>query len=302
MMPLIVTNCVLFFIVFNYIRLLFSYVKASFVGNNNVSEMDIMRENDMKREQNSEIMVKALCDATMRTLRERCDMLEEMILREKASTQSSNDAAMRTLRERCDMLEEMILDESRQSRYFEASFRYENRMEDDREIMQKKEAMKTSLDMAYYNIYVLEKKKIKDFPEEKQRVCDILPLTNLSIADKIDIGRILSYRNFNALFPAVTNGCQPSTNTFNNQPYIENDNVYIRFCRYDTDGFGAMHSLRTHVYNITTDTHVLEKKQSMELFLSSTYAVTDVDVENTRLDERNKILYALEQPPDFPKI
>lgn len=173
-------------------------------------------------------------------------------------------------------------------------YREKNKQTDAAELFQKKENMKTALEMMYYNMYVNEKKKNLDFPEEKKRVCEILPLINLSIADKIDIGRILLYRNFNAAFPTTVHN--NTLNIITQEPYTKDDQIYIRFTRSAFVGGSLTYAKTTCTYNILLNTYVVEKDLAIDEFFSSTYDYSDLDLEKKRTDARNKIIHALEQP------
>ena len=139
----LIRNCVIFFLVIGIIRSVPFLIKKLHV-----------KKNKHKHE--------VVLDGTSLSLLEHADekervKLELLELREKCE---KGEAANISLREKVDE--------------FETSFREKNKTEDAREMAEENEAMKTQLELAYYNIYVLEKKKNKDFPEEKQRACDIL--------------------------------------------------------------------------------------------------------------------------------
>lgn len=163
------------------------------------------------------------------------------------------------------------------------------------ELFEKKETIKTALEMLYYHTYVTEKKKNLDFPEEKKKICEILPLINLSIADKIDVGRILVYHKFNTAFPLIAS---PNTyvNMINQEPYIKDDNIYITFTRITKPHPSQMTEMITYSYNMTLGTHVVQENLGIDRFFSSIYDYTTTDVEKKRIDDRNKILHQLEQP------
>lgn len=172
-----------------------------------------------------------------------------------------------------------------------SSFRDEMKEEDAREIYEKKEVMKTELEMTYYHLYVLEKKKNTDFPEEKKGACEILPLINLSIADKIDVGRILFYRNFNEKFPRKLLTGHVFIN-IHNKTYMENKNMYIQFTRYSI----AYQTISIQIYNMTRDTYEEEPSFDILHCLSSFYDLPDASREKIRIENRNNILHAMEQP------
>jgi hypothetical protein len=171
------------------------------------------------------------------------------------------------------------------------SFRDKIKHEYAREICEQNEAMKTELEIMYYNLYVLEKKKNMDFPEEKKRACEILPLINLSIADKIDVGRILFHHHFNSKFPLLAPSGYRSVNVCK-KLYMENKNMYIQFTRYQF----STHSVVLHTYNITLNTYTEEPPFDILHCLSSIYQLPDASLEKERIENRNKILHAMEQP------
>lgn len=158
-----------------------------------------------------------------------------------------------------------------------------------KESFQKKEDMKTALDMMHYNMYVNERRKNVDFPEEKQKICDILPVVNLSITDKIDIGRILFYRKFNATFPANSTG----VNILTQEPYMRHNEIYIRFTRITLKD-NVVCRINTCVYNILLNTYNVEKDITIDEFMDTMYKYTDFDLEKTRRDAVVNKIHALE--------
>ena len=273
----LIRNCVFFFLVVGIIRSVPFLVKKlhHVVKKNKQHEHDVVLE------------------AANLSLREHADEQEQE--RKKIVELDNVKLELLELREKYEKWEAANLSLREKVDEFETSFREKNKTEDAREMAEENDAMKTQLELAYYNIYVLEKKKNKDFPEEKQRACDILPLIHLSIADKIDIGRILSYRNFNAMFPMTLPTGQICVFSFNDQPFISNNDVHIRFTRYINSSYPYPSEVRVFVYNITKNTSIIEESD-MNQYLSLLFdVIDDADAEKKRLEDRNKILHRLEQ-------
>ena len=264
----LIRNCVFFFLVVGIIRSVPFLVKKlhHVVKKNKQHEHDVVLE------------------AANLSLREHADEQEQE--RKKIVELDNVKLELLELREKYEKWDAANLSLREKVDEFETSFREKNKTEDAREMAEEKEAMKTQLELAYYNIYVLEKKKNKDFPEEKQRACDILPLIHLSIADKIDIGRILSYRNFDLTFPVPNDSY---SNFFYGPPFTKNNDMYVRFLRR------VVYTIHAHIYNITKNTSVIDVSD-MNQYLSLLFdVIDDVDAEKKRLEDRNKILHRLEQ-------
>jgi hypothetical protein len=150
---------------------------------------------------------------------------------------------------------------------------------------------KTKLEIAFYHRYVLEKKKNIDFPEEKLKICNILPRTTLTIGEKILLGETVCARYFNNYYAS------PKYVVNIEGIYVSDNNIFI-ICvnaQYNTSPVMQIYNSNTNTVIVSPSLHI-RNKIKFSGFNCDYYETTNGDEnDEIRINKRDELLSQLEK-------